>query len=100
MRKEQLIGKAMNKAITGNKFQDKNIYEYLYASLSQPPIKIIDRCDSEDEMNYIVECPNCGEHIKYGEHIYMLSGHLYCDIGDCRKKLLEKNEYLRKKYGN
>ena len=77
--------KAINKSLTGKKFIDKNIFEYLYASLTQPPIKIIDKCGSDDELDFIVECPNCKSHINYGEHIFMLAGHLYCDTEECRK---------------
>ena len=30
--------KLLNRAVTGSKFIDKNEAEYIYASLSQPPI--------------------------------------------------------------
>lgn len=90
MRKEDLYAKMLNKAVTGDKFVDKNLDEYLYASLSQPPIKIIDKNGSNDDLDYTVECPNCGSHVNYGEHIFMLSGHIYCDNPGCREKLVEK----------
>ena len=41
-----------------------------------------------------IECPNCGSHVNYGEHTFMLSGHIYCDTGDCRDKLVSKLERL------
>ena len=94
MKNRQLVAKMLNATVTGNKFVDKNIDEYIYASLSQPPIKIIDKCNSDDELDYIVECPNCGSHVNYGEHTFMLSGHIYCDTGDCRDKLVSKLERL------
>ena len=34
------VYKELNRAVTGSKFINKNEDEYLYASLSQPPIKI------------------------------------------------------------
>lgn len=100
MKVEQAIAKALNHSITQKKFVDKDLDNYIYASLSQPPIRIIDKCNSEDEMDYIVECPNCGSHIKYGTSIFMLSGHIYCDKNGCREKLLNENEWLRRKYEN
>ena len=99
MKVEQAIAKALNHSITQKKFVDRDLDNYIYASLSQPPIKIIDKCNSEDEMDYIVECPNCGSHIKYGTSTFMLSGHIYCDKNGCRENLVNKNKYLRRKYG-
>ena len=90
--------KILNYMIARNKFENRDTSEYLYASLSQPPIKIIDKCNSNDELDYIVECPNCGNHVVYGEHIYMLSGYIYCDSDGCREELLENNQYLKEKY--
>ena len=87
MKVEQAIAKALNHSITQKKFVDRDLDNYIYASLSQPPIKIIDKCNSKDEMDYIVECPNCGSHIKYGTSTFMLSGHIYCDTNGCREKL-------------
>ena len=98
MKKQAVVAKMINHNITGNRFIDKPVNKYIYASLSQPPIKIIDKCGSDDELDYIVECPNCGSHVNYGEHIYMLSGHIYCDTKDCRERLLIKNPYLGVKY--
>lgn len=86
----EIIAKLINKAVTGNHFVDKSTDDYIYASLSQPPIKIIDKCSSVDELDYIVECPNCHKHVNYGEHTYMLSGHIYCDSDGCRESLVKE----------
>lgn len=87
MNKQDLMAKMLNMAVTGKNFVDKDLDNYIYASLSQPPIKIIDKNGSDDELDYTVECPNCGSHINYGEHTFMLSGHIYCDTKGCREKL-------------
>lgn len=44
--------------------------------------------ESNDEMNYTVKCPNCGEEVNYGKEIFMISGHIYCVNEGCREKLL------------
>ena len=98
MKNQAVVAKMINHNITGNRFIDKSVDEYIYASLSQPPIKIIDKCGSDDELDYIVECPNCGSHVNYGEHIYMLSGYIYCSSEGCRKWLLVKKPYLERRY--
>lgn len=98
MKNKQMSAMFLNAIVTGEKFVAKDLDNYIYASLSKPPIKIIDKCGSDDEMNYIVECPNCGSHVNYGEHIFMLSGYIYCDTKDCRDNLIKNNEYLREKY--
>lgn len=98
MKNQAVVAKMINHNITGNRFIDKPVDEYIYASLSQPPVKIIDKCDSDDELDYIVECPNCGSHVNYGEHIYMLSGHIYCSSEGCREWLLVKKPYLERRY--
>ena len=87
MKKLDVVAKALNMAVTGNKFVDKDLNNYIYASLSQPPIKIIDKNNSDDELDYTVECPNCGKHVNYGNEMFMLSGHLYCNAKGCREKL-------------
>lgn len=99
MNGQNFFAMVLNAVVTGDEFVGKNLDEYIYASLSKPPIKIIDTCGSDDEMEYIVECPNCKSHVKYGEHIYMLSGYIYCDSEGCRKSLINKDPYLREKYG-
>ena len=68
----------------------KNVDEYIYASLSQPPIKIIDKNGSNDDLDFTVECPNCGNHVNYGNEIFMISGHIYCSNENCRKNAMEK----------
>lgn len=74
---------------------DKDPQNYIYASLSQPPIKIIDKRDSDDELDYIVECPNCKSHVCYGTDIFMFAGHIYCSKEGCREEVV--NLYQRRK---
>ena len=87
MKKEQYVAKIMNAVVTGMKFEDKDLDNYLYASLSRPPIKIINKNESEDELDYTVECPNCGCYVNYGTQIFMRSGHIYCNNKGCVEKL-------------
>lgn len=94
---QNLIAKMINANVTGKKFVNKDINDYLYCSLSQPPIKIIDKCGSDDELDFIVECPNCKSHVNYGTSIFMLSGHIYCSTKGCREKLINDNQYLKGK---
>ena len=82
--------KLLSLIVTQENFVNKDTEKYLYASLSQPPIKIINKNGSNSELDYTVECPNCGSHVNYGEHIYMLSGHIYCDTKGCRESLIER----------
>lgn len=82
--------KLLNRAVTGSKFIDKNKDEYIYASLSQPPIKIVSKNGSNDELDYTVECPNCHRHVNYGHEIFMVSGHLYCSSNKCRDEVFKK----------
>lgn len=89
MENKEYIGKLLNKLITQEKFDDKPLDEYIYASLSQPPIKIIDKRGSSDELDYIVECPNCKSHVCYGTDIYMYSGHIYCSNKGCREEVVK-----------
>jgi len=90
--------KMLNKAVMGNKFVDEDTNEYLYASLSQPPIKIIDKNGSNDELDYTVECPHCHSHVNYGKETYMIGGHIYCGRGNCREEVT--NAYLKSKEEN
>ena len=86
------FAKLLNFQITGSKFVNKSTDEYLYASLSQPPIKILDKRGSDDELDYIVECPNCHSAVCYGTDTFMLAGHIYCSNGNCREEVVEKYE--------
>ena len=81
------MAKALNFAVTGDKFVNKDTEGYIYASLSQPPIRIIDKNDSDNELDYTVECPNCGCYVNYGYQIFMRSGHIYCNNKGCLEKL-------------
>lgn len=88
-KKEQVVAKQLNAFVTGFGFVNESIDEYIYASLSQPPIKIISKNDSDDELDYTVECPNCGSYVNYGNDTYMLSGYIYCINKGCREKLCD-----------
>lgn len=85
-----VTAKEVNKLVMGNKFIDKPEDKYIYASLSQPPIKIIDKNDSDDELDYTVECPNCHCYVNYGNQIFTRSGHIYCNNKGCLEKLERK----------
>lgn len=87
------VYKELNRAVTGSKFINKNEDEYLYASLSQPPIKIVDKNGSNDELDYTVECPNCHRHVNYGNEIFMISGLIYCSNENCRDEVFKKVGY-------
>lgn len=88
--KRKNVAKILNFMITRDKFVNKDEDKYIYASLSQPPIKIIDKNNSDDELDFTVECPNCKSHVNYGKNIFMLSGHIYCSKEGCRDKLMER----------
>ena len=55
--------------------------------------------NSEDELDYTVECPNCHKPVVYGNQIYMLSGKMYCDNEGCRNMLILSDPYLINKWG-
>ena len=82
----RLLAAMLNQAVTGRKFHGPDGME-LYASISQPPIKVIDKHGTDDEMEWTVECPNCGAHKKYGTQVFMSGGRIYCDANGCREKL-------------
>lgn len=83
------IAAAFNQMITGRKLHAPGKME-LYASLTQPPIKVIDKHGTDDEMEWTVKCPNCGSYKNYGTQIFMSSGRIYCDAKGCREKLEAK----------
>lgn len=87
MKKEDIMAKALNMQIMGDRFVDKDLDNYIYASLTQTPIKILDKNGSDDELDYTVECPSCHRAVNYGNEIFMVSGHLYCSDENCRKKV-------------
>lgn len=82
--------KVLNKLIMKENFVDKDRDNYIYASLSQPPLKIVDKNESESELDFTVVCPTCENHVNYGTEIFMLSGDHYCIKEGCREKLLAK----------
>ena len=76
------------------KIEDKDTDNYLYASLSQPPIKILDKRGSDDELDFIVECPNCHSAVCYGTDTFMFHGYIYCSNEGCRDEVV--NNYKKK----
>ena len=89
---DRIKAKMVNALLTENKFEDRDINEYIYASLTQPPIKIIDKNNSDDELDYTVECSNCGSYVNFGTQIFMRNGHIYCDNKGCLEKLLKDSD--------
>lgn len=89
-KREQEFAKALNHQITQAKFKDCSTDEYIYASLSQPPIKILNKNNSDDIFEYTVECPNCHRAVCYGTDTFMISGHIYCSDEQCRKQVTER----------
>lgn len=94
MNKERLFAKYLNAVVMQDKFENKDLDNYIYASLSQPPIKILDKRNSDDELDYIVECPNCHSAVCYGTDTFMYSGHIYCSNKGCREKVVKEYEKL------
>lgn len=82
------FAKALNKVVTEEDFVDEDTNDYIYASLSQPPLLITNKNNSTNEFDFTVKCPTCGCEINYGHEIFMLSGHHYCINEGCREKLL------------
>jgi len=80
--------KNLNRMVMGDSFIDKDTDEYLYASLTQPPLKIVNKNGSNNVLDYTVKCPTCGKEVNYGEETFMLDGHNYCINDGCRDKLL------------
>lgn len=93
---DNAVAKLLNCLVTGNNFVNKSPDDYIYASLSQPPIKILDKRGSDDELDYIVECPNCHSEVCYGTDTFMVAGHIYCSNGNCREEVIEKYEKRKK----
>ncbi len=89
---KNINSKMLNALVMENKFEDKSLNDYIYASLSQPPIKILDKRNSNDELDYIVECPNCHNSVCYGTDIFMYSGHIYCSNKGCREEVVSEYE--------
>lgn len=87
---DRTMFKIMNKLVTQKDFENKNPDDYIYASLSQPPIKVLDKHGTDDEFKWTVECPNCKRAVIYGDEIFMVSGHLYCSDEKCKKQAYER----------
>ena len=92
MTANKMFAKIMNALVTQNDFENRDLDNYIYASLSQPPIKILDKRNSNDELNYIVECPNCHSAVYYGTDIFMYAGHIYCSNKGCREEVVSRYE--------
>lgn len=92
---QRIVAKAINTGIrdAGDEYLDnyKDPDEWLYASLSQPPIRVVDKHGSDDDLNWDVECPNCKAIVNYGKNIFMIGGYLYCSTDGCREKLLRRH---------
>lgn len=87
---DRLMNRAIVKRIAGDKFQSRNPNEYLYPSLTQPPVKVLQHNGTDNELEWTVECPNCHQPAVYGTHLFMISGECYCAAPGCRQKLVEK----------
>ena len=92
---EKETAKILNAIITDKDFVDKPLNDYIYASLSQSPIKILDKRNSNDELDYIVECPNCHSAVCYGTDIFMYSGHIYCSNEGCREEVVKNMKNVK-----
>jgi len=84
---EREFGKLLNAMVTEDKFEDRDTDNYIYASLTQPPLEVVDKHNSTNEFDWDVKCPTCGSIVNYGHEIFMLSGHHYCINKGCREKL-------------
>lgn len=92
---EKLFAKVLNAIVTQDKFENKDLDDYIYASLSQPPIKVLDKKNSDDELDYIVECPNCHSAVCYGTDTFMYAGHIYCSNKGCREEVVSRYKRMR-----
>lgn len=87
------IAKSMNLIVSQENFVDKNPDDFIYASLTQPPIKVLDKKDTDIELNWIVECPNCHMAVCYGNELISLPhGKLACDYCQNIKPMVYKKE--------
>ena len=88
---DRLSYMALNKMVMGKDFEWKDPDDYIYASLSQPPVKVVKKI-GDDEMDWDVECPNCHKAVNYGRHIFMEAGQLFCDSEGCYKMFKMKGK--------
>lgn len=84
---ERKLYKEINRLVTEDQFEDRDTNEYIYASISQPPIKVLDRHKSSDELKWTVECPTCKSPVNYGTELFMYKGYHYCNNKGCEQKL-------------
>ena len=92
---EKIIKKHINKLVTADKFEDRDVSDYIYGSISQPPLKVVSKNDSDDELDYTVNCPTCGTLRIFGTELYMLSGYFYCDTVGCMEKCKDKGGHYK-----
>lgn len=81
---------ALNCLVLQKNFKLLNPDDYIYASMSQPPIRVLDKHNTDDAFKWDVECPNCKRKVNYGHEIFMVSGHIYCSDDNCRKAVWKK----------
>lgn len=89
-KEDRLKYAALNMMVRQDYKDFKDPDDYIYASLSQPPIRVIDKHGTDDELEWTVECPNCKRAVNYGHEIFMVSGHIYCSDDKCRDEVYEK----------
>lgn len=85
---EQAEARALHMIVT--KEQPKDLDKYLYASITDDPIKIISTNGSDDALDYTVECPNCKTHTLYGTGLFMDTGMHYCEHHNCHEQVIQK----------
>lgn len=95
-KQDRLKNMALNAFVRHDKFKYADPDDYIFASLSQPPIRVLDKHGTDDEFKWTVECPNCKRAVIYGDEIFMVSGHLYCSDEKCKEQVYEKVGVLRK----
>ena len=95
MKKIDIVAKMLNMQLMGDKFVNEDLDNYIYASLTQPPIKILDKNGSDDELDFTVECPNCHKAVNYGTETFMYAGHIYCANKGCREQVVSEYENRR-----
>ena len=90
--KDRLVNQILYMKVSGEA-EVKNPNDYIFSSLTNPPLKVVNRHGTDDEMEWDVECPNCNKIVNYGEGTAMVSGHVYCFTEGCRESLMKKLEH-------
>ena len=89
-KQERLKCMALNALVRHDKFEWADPDNCIFASMSQPPIRVLDKHDTDDELKWTVECPNCKRAVIYGDEIFMVSGHLYCSDENCKEQVYKE----------